>query len=300
MFVYSEHVEVGHADVGSLIRRCRIAAGLSLRETARQVSISPATLSAIETGKTGVSIPRLHALATALGATVAQLIGEQPLPEALPVDRRIGEPASGGRWREFPPLDIDPALRAAIDSFVETGYHGATMREIAHRAGMSVPGIYHYYRDKQQLLVRAFELTMDELDWRVTAARSLGATGIERVALAVESLALFHTHRHKLAFIGASEMRSLEPANRAAITASSNRIQYLLDADIDAAVADGSVHPANARIAGRAIATMCTALPQWFRTDGTVTPEEVAVQYAEFALHILGNVPPTPSRKETT
>ncbi|MFC7449031.1 TetR family transcriptional regulator [Rhodococcus daqingensis] len=285
------------------IRRARRSAGLTLRELARLLEVSPATVSAIENGKTGISVGRLHAVAEALGTTTAQLMGE-PGPTSArgtsAADRRVRTSRrespgtattaahSTGDWRVFPALNIDPVLGAAIDSFVETGYHGATMRSIAARAGMSVPGVYHHYRDKQELLVRALDLTMDELHWRVRAARDEGAHGIERVGLIVEALALYHTHRRELAFIGASEMRSLEPANRARITDSRNQIQYLLDAEIDAAIAEGSLTTRYARDAGRAISTMCTSLPQWFRIDGPSSPEQIAAEYAGFALDLLG------------
>ncbi|WP_240505330.1 TetR/AcrR family transcriptional regulator [Nocardia mangyaensis] len=179
-------------------------------------------------------------------------------------------------------------LAAAIESFVETGYHGATMRSIAQRAGMSVPGVYHHYRDKHDLLVRALDLTMDERRWRVGAARREASTGRDRVTRVVEALALFHTHRRELAFIGTSEMRSLNPGNRQRITASRNEIQHILDEDIDAALAEDNCTAEYARAAGRAIATMCTALPQWFRLDGPATPEQIATAYAEFALGLLG------------
>jgi AcrR family transcriptional regulator len=123
-------------------------------------------------------------------------------------------PSPVADWRSFPPLDLDPPLAAAIDAFVETGYHGSSMRDIAKRAGLSVPGVYHYYAEKPHLLVRALEITMDELHRRVDAARAEAVDGASEVRLIVEALALFHTHRRKLAFIGASEMRSLTPANR--------------------------------------------------------------------------------------
>lgn len=279
---------------------------MSLRATAQRIGVSAATLSAIETGKTGVSVPRLRSLAAELSTTAAWLIGDQrtvsastelratrarpPRPTELPERGEPGPPVGGApcSWREFPPLDIDPVLAAAIDSFVETGYHGATMRSIAARAGMSVPGVYHHYRDKQDLLVRALDLTMDELHRRVRAARLHGANGRERVTRVVEALALFHTHHRELAFIGASEMRSLNPADRDRITASRNEIQYLLDADIDAALAEANRSTAHARDAGRAIATMCTALPQWFRLEGPSSPEQIATTYADFALGLLG------------
>ncbi|APE34302.1 transcriptional regulator [Nocardia mangyaensis] len=308
--------------LGSRVREARTAAGLSLRETARRIGVSPATLSAVENGRTGASVARLKTLAAELGTTAPWLIGEPDLTRELapsphattshatepgaittgstaprataPGATASRETASGHgadpspTWREFPTLDIDPVLAAAIASFVETGYHGATMRSVAQRAGMSVPGVYHHYRDKQELLVRALDLTMDELHQRVRAARRDAATGRDRVIRTVEALALFHTHRRELAFIGASEMRSLEPSNRRRITHSRNEIQYLLDADIDAALTEARLPTDHARAAGRAIATMCTALPQWFRLDGPASPEQIATEYADFALGLLG------------
>ncbi|MFF7945190.1 TetR family transcriptional regulator [Nocardia gamkensis] len=279
--------------VAARVRQARLAAGLSLRAAARRIEVSPATLSAVENGKTGVSIPRLHALATALDTTVFRLIGEKHSFATDTSRPRLGavldaDDDSVRAWREFPPLDIDPVLAAAIDSFVETGYHGATMRSIARRAGMSVPGVYHHYHEKQDLLVRALDLTMDDLHWRVRAARREAVTGRGRVSRVVEALALFHTHRRKLAFIGASEMRSLTSANRHRIIQSRNEIQYILDADIDTAISEENLATGPARVAGRAIATMCTSLPQWFRLDGAATPEQIAIEYADFALGLLG------------
>ncbi|GAA4478317.1 hypothetical protein GCM10023094_21820 [Rhodococcus olei] len=280
--------------LGDAIRTARSACALSVREFARRLGVSPATVSAIENGRTGVSVERIRDIADVLGTTVGRLVGEQPSSPAPPVPRPPvpDHPAtapSGLHWRTFPPLEIDPVLAAAIGAFVDTGYHGATMRTLAHRAGMSVPGVYHHYRDKQALLVRALDLTMDELHWRVRAARNEGESAVERVALIVEALALYHTHRRALAFIGASEMRSVEEPDRSRITESRNHVQYLLDEQIDAAVQDGSLTTVHPRDAGRAIATMCTSLPQWFRADGPSSPEQIATEYARFALDLLGH-----------
>ncbi len=42
-------------------------------------------------------------------------------------------------------------LLAALECFVERGYHGTTIRQIANRAGVSVPGLYHHYASKLAL-----------------------------------------------------------------------------------------------------------------------------------------------------
>ncbi|QZA08041.1 TetR family transcriptional regulator [Mycolicibacter heraklionensis] len=292
---------------GTAIRAARRARGLTVRELARSLRVSPATVSAIENGKTGISVSRLHECAAALGVTPAQILaGTVSPPAPIPEDAPADVADSGHRdWRRFPPLALDSVLAAAIDAFVETGYHGSTMRDISARAGMSVPGIYHHYPDKQTLLVAILDLTMTELHWRVNAARAEAATGLHEVRLVVEALALFHTHRQKLAFIGASEMRSLTATNRQRIADSRNQLQHTLDAGIDRAARERDVDVADVldrRIAGRAITTMCTSLPQWFNADGPATPEETARTYADFAVSLLskprgpglGSPPPAP------
>lgn len=275
--------------VHEAIRAARIGAGLSLRTLARQLDVSPATMSAIETGKTGLSVERVQAVADALDVDIRTLIGGSRRPSTPRRER--GRPNVAGpaelSWRAFPPLALDPVLRAAIESFVVTGYHGATMRSLAQRAGTSVPSVYHRYRDKQDLLLRILDITMGELHWRVRAARDEGQTSVDRVSMIVEALALYHTHRRDLAFIGASEMRSLVGANRYRITKSRSEIQRLLDEEIAAAVRDGYLATEHPRDAGRAIATMCTSLAQWFRIDGPSSPEQIAKEYADFALGLL-------------
>jgi hypothetical protein len=110
----------------------------------------------------------------------------------------------------------------------------------------------------------------------------------------VEALALFHTHRWELAFIGASEMRSLEPANRRRIAELRNHVQHLLDDAIDHAIRVGELGTPSPRHAARAISTMCTSLPQWFHVGGPSTPERIAEEYAQFALGLLDHRPSGP------
>lgn len=280
--------------VHEAIRTSREAAGLSQRALARMLGVSPATMSAIEAGKTRVSVERVQAIAGVLDVDLRTLIGNARPPSPTRRDARQsnGATAAAASWRDFPPLSIDPVLRAAIDSFVATGYHGATMRSLAQRAGISVAAVYSRYRHKQDLLVRILDITMGDLQWRVRAARDGGQTSVARVALIVEALALYHTHRRDLAFIGASEMRSLVGANRYRITKARNDIQSILNAEIGAAARDGYVATRHPSDAGRAIATMCTGLAQWFRIDGPSSPENMAEEYAKFALHLLGRPDP--------
>jgi AcrR family transcriptional regulator/DNA-binding transcriptional ArsR family regulator len=192
-------------------------------------------------------------------------------------------------WRTFPPLPLDPVLRAAVEAFVELGYHGATVGDIARRCGLSKPGTYHYYPRKEEMLVAILDLTMaDLLERSRTAIEEGGADPVRRFALLVECLSLFHTHRGDLAFIGASEMRSLEAAHRERIARLRTEQQRMLDAEVAAAAAAGRFTTRFAPAASRAVGMMCTGLAQWYRPHGPLSPEEIAEQYVGFALDMMG------------
>lgn len=194
-------------------------------------------------------------------------------------------------WRAYPPLVLEQPLHAALTAFLEFGYHGATMREIAQRAGLSVPGVYHYFSSKQEMLVAILDLTMDDLLARSRAARGEGRDPVMRFALLVECLALYHTHRRELGFVGASEMRSLVPEQRSRVVAARRSQQRMVDEEAEHAVRSGDFRTQRPHEAARAVVTMCTALPQWFESGGDLTAEQVASQYVGFALDIMQCTP---------
>jgi len=267
--------------IGERLRGARASRGLSLRTLAAQLDVSPATLSAVENGRTGLTAVRLTRVAELLDVPVEQL-----LVRTAPL-RRPQLPSSVSRWREFGPLVLEPPLAGALAAFVELGYAGATMRDIGRRAGLSVPGLYHHHASKQELLVALLDLTMTDLLARSTAARAEGRDPVERFTLLVECLALFHTHRRELAFIGASEMRSLEPAARERVATARTEQQRMVDEEVAAGCRSGAFTTPRPKEAARAVVTLCTALPQWFSLDGPATPEQVAAHYVVFALDIV-------------
>lgn len=290
------------ASLGATVRELRSSTGLTQRDLAGLLQVSPATVSAIEHGRTGVSAQRVARLAEVFDVPVQRMFAPahhgartttaQPAHPAAPDGRRTGQaadpaPATHPDWRSFPPLLMDAALRGALSSFVEFGFHGATMRTIADRAGLSVAGLYHYYAGKQDMLVALLDLTMADLHARSAAARDQGRDPVERFALLVECLALVHTHRRELGFVGASEMRSLEPDVRRRVAAVRREQQRMVDREVEQAVLSGAFRTGRPREAARAVVTMCTALPQWFRDTGPTSAEQVAAQYVEFALDLV-------------
>jgi AcrR family transcriptional regulator len=54
-------------------------------------------------------------------------------------------------------------IQAALFVFAEHGYHGATMQQVANRAGMSKGGLYEYFSSKDDLLLGTAEAVINEM-----------------------------------------------------------------------------------------------------------------------------------------
>lgn len=300
--------ELSDQAVGAALRTARVRSGWTIKALAGRIGLSMATISQLENGKARLTVTRLYEIAEVLGVRVEQVLRPQTPADATEPDRRVAtitpvdetsrpvtaapkaspEPdLSEGRWRHYPPRAFDVVLEGALREFLEFGYHGSSMRQIAERCGMSVSGLYHHYSSKQEMLRRILELTMTDLSDRSCAAREEGGTAVERFCLLIENLALWHTYRRDLGFVGAAEMRSLEPSNRHVVAKMRTREQRKIDFEAENATAQGEFLAVHPRQASRAIVNMCTSLPQWYKEDGPQTPETIAEQYVGFALDLM-------------
>jgi AcrR family transcriptional regulator len=201
--------------------------------------------------------------------------------------------AAGSRWRQYDAPPLPPVLEAALLCFMDQGYHGTSIRMIAQRAGLSVPGIYHHFDSKHELLVELTSRAMTELWDRSRAAVAEAGSSVPRqFDRLTECLILFHAHRRELAVIAMSEIRSLEGVARAQHIAARDQQQRLMDEIVHAGVASGEFTTPHPREASRAIITMCTSMANWYHPHGPMSPTDVAVKYCSVARMAVGMTAP--------
>jgi AcrR family transcriptional regulator len=197
----------------------------------------------------------------------------------------------GADWRAYLGSGLPPILMSALACFMEHGYHGTTVREVAARAELSVPGLYHHYPAKQDLLVAIVSHAVDDLWERSTAAlEEAGADVRRRLDLLVECLVLFHAYRRDLAFIAYSEIRSLAGEVRDTYIGARDRQQRLMDQVLQDGVARKAFTTEYPREVSRAIVTMCTGVSQWYRPEGEYTPRQLAERYCAMTRMMVGAV----------
>jgi len=205
----------------------------------------------------------------------------------------VDDPDQSTDWRDFDRETFPPILRKALTCFAEQGYDGTPIRTIAAAVGLSVPGLYHHYASKQELLAAVMEHAISDLLDRTRAAvAEAGDDPLRRFDAVVESLVLFHAYRRDEAFVAVSELRALEPAHRDRLIGLRDAQEALLYDAVAGCVARGDFPAASAREAGRAVITMCTAVANWYHLGGRIPPEQLAATYVTLARRTMGHRDP--------
>lgn len=199
--------------------------------------------------------------------------------------RAEGSPSPDRRRPE--PLELTPILEAALDSFYEKGFHGASVRDIARRVGVTVPALYYHYENKEGLLVALIELGTGDVLARARSANNAGGDDpAARLANVVSAIVLRMTNRARLAAIE-GEARYLTSENferyRAVRKGIETIVLDIVRGGVDAGVFDAE-DPAETT---RAILGMCQAIPRWYHAEGELGPEAVAAKYAAIAAKMV-------------
>jgi AcrR family transcriptional regulator len=190
-------------------------------------------------------------------------------------------------WRVSTPADLSPILVHTLAAFEEHGYHGTSVRDIARRVGVTVPALYYHYENKQAILFALLTKSMESLLEKCRAAvAEVGTDPVAGLSVLVECIVRFMAYRGSKGLLD-SEIRSLEPDNRAAYIA----LRDQLDKEMHTVIIDGvckglfrTDHPVEA---GRALLTMCHAVARWYHLGGELSPEELADRYVLFGLGML-------------
>jgi AcrR family transcriptional regulator len=193
--------------------------------------------------------------------------------------------STGDPAREW---QLPPILAGAKSAFDEHGYHGTTVRDIARRAGVTVPGLYYHYESKQAMLVSLLMGSMTSLlDLCAAALATAAPDPVSRFAALIECVVEFMA-RHASQGLLQSEIRSLEPDNRTRYVALRDELETLLRGIVADGNAEGAFHTEFPVETSRAVLTMCDAVGRWYRPGGRMSPTTLARRYVTIALSTVG------------
>lgn len=178
-------------------------------------------------------------------------------------------------------------MAASLEAFGELGFNGASMREIANRAGTSLSNLYNYVPGKAELLAHVLRAANDDLLAHLTKAVDVATSPGERLEAAARSYVLWGIQHQTEGIVAISEFRYLTGDQRKEVVAARDQTERVFVDAVQAGVASGEFGTPHPRQAARSVALLCASVPNWYRGDGASTPEEVADGQARLALAIV-------------
>lgn len=110
-------------------------------------------------------------------------------------------------------------LRAAVEVFAKKGYHGCRIADVAREAGVAYGLVYHYFKNKEELLESVFQIGWTGFVDRVREAASSGGTLEEKVRRI--AYVAFEAYKHDPRGV---RVLILEIARSAPVSQSGNRV----------------------------------------------------------------------------
>lgn len=182
----------------------------------------------------------------------------------------------------------DEIFRAASRVFISRGYHAATVREIAHEAGLSLGGLYSYIRTKEDILYLVFDKLTTSLRESMREAIAGLEDPVEQIEAALRADLKTTEQYGDEILLMYQETKSLDRASRRAVL--SREAEYVrFFEDVLRAGYERGAFTGDPRLSADLIAYLCSivALRRWnLRTR--FSSEAVHDGLIRFILRALG------------
>jgi AcrR family transcriptional regulator len=177
---------------------------------------------------------------------------------------------------------------AALTLFAEWGYHGTSMKDLAEAVGMRPASLYNHLRGKHDILRDVMLGTSRSVSDEFAAAVAGVDDVAERLWRATRVYVLRHARYRREALIVNRELTSLQEPVRSEVRALRRAHERAIRAIIEEGRKAGRFDVDSPVLASFAILEMGVSVARWFRQDGSLTAEQVAEEYADFAVRIVG------------
>ena len=168
------------------------------------------------------------------------------------------------------PKTLAAIREAGLDLIYRHGYEAMSLRGLATEVGLQPGSLYNHIKTKQELLFVLIHDHMTALLERVDAALE----GLDGPQARLEAFTAFHLSYHierkREVFIGSSEIRSLEPENRATIVALRQAYENRLCAILEDGARQKLFQIKDVRVTAYAILAMLTGICTWYEPKGRI------------------------------
>ncbi len=178
---------------------------------------------------------------------------------------------------------LDSLLSTAARVFAAKGYHPTTMRDLSRETGMSLAGMYHYVRGKDELLALVQERCFSQVLEGARAAVEGAQDPADRLQRFIRHHVTFFAEHMPEMKVLSHEAESLSPERSEAIDGLKRRYADLLLGLLEGAgIAAGGSN--GRKVAAYALFGMMNWIYTWYDPQGSIRPDALAEQFTQLFL----------------
>lgn len=179
-------------------------------------------------------------------------------------------------------------LAGATLAFADLGYHGASTREIAIRAGMSPSAVYIHFASKEDLFLHiALEGHRASTSALIDAGQ-LASEPAAKLRLAVASFTAWNAEMNVFSRMVEYEMRQHRGPKFIEVWRLRRGVEKYLRDLIAEGIESGVFRVADPEGMKILILSLCIDVARWYQEDSQRSPTSIGVQYSELALSLVG------------
>lgn len=192
------------------------------------------------------------------------------------------------RTTAAPSVTRADVLDAALTLFAERGYHGTSLKQVAQQLDIRTPSLYNHMESKASLLSEIVLGTLERVVVDLEQVIADVEDPIELLRQATEVYALHHATHPREALVVNQDSSSLDEPDRS----EAQRIRRENERAFRQIIIDGKeagvLAVESPKLASFAIREMCVSIARWYQEGGELTADEVARQYSDYALRVVG------------
>jgi AcrR family transcriptional regulator len=182
--------------------------------------------------------------------------------------------------RRNPDGKREAVLRTAVRMFLERSYARTSMNDVATQLSITKPALYHYFRNKEEILVEIFRCGTDLIDRMLDAIEAEEKPGLDKVADFIAGYIRIISLDFGRAVIRLDD-GELSKAGRKLVRGRKREIDHRLRALIESGIADGSIAACDAKIAAFILAGSIHGMASWYEPAGPTDLATITEQYVQ-------------------
>ncbi len=172
---------------------------------------------------------------------------------------------------------------AAIERFVELGFAGTGIRQLADDVGITTASLYYHINSKDDLLDEIIDSTMSALIEAAELVIAQQLNPADRLAGLVALHVTIHATNGAETIVVDRQLGAMKPEARDRAVAQRDRYERLWRKVLKTGVVDGSFTGVEPRLGAQFLLGSCTAVADWYRPGGRLSPKKLASEYVALA-----------------